>query len=405
MRSAQVLALCAVALTCGPPQAQAVDDPPVEAQSVVLMDAADGTVLYERAARVSRYPASLTKILTAILVIEEGELDEIVTVGKRPAAVGESSISLADGEQIPLEHLLQAILIKSANDAASAAGEHLAGSVDAFVDVMNRRARELGATGTHFTNPHGLHDPDHYTTAYDLAVLTRHAMGLERFRELVATTRATIPWPGHKWDRVLINRNELLGKYPGVNGVKTGYTRAAGRCIVLSAKQGHLSIIGVLLKTEHLWRDARAFLDWALARFERVRLVRAGGTAAYVSVANGRHAQVRAVAAEDIWATVPREEVGRARLEFTRPTLAAPVAKGQPAGSVEVRLADGRTLSTGLVAAREVRLTVWAWTLRHWSLAALSLVILFLALWLPWYASRKRWPRQAVGRGGSVRRS
>jgi len=382
----------------------ASDEPPVEAESVVLMDATDGAILYERAAHVRRYPASLTKILTAILVIEDGDPDAIVTVGQRPAKVGESSISLKPGEQIPLDHLLQAILVKSANDAATAAAEHLAGSVEAFVDRMNQRARELGAQGTHFTNPHGLHEPDHYTTAYDLTVLTRHAMGLERFRELVATKEATIPWPGHQWDRLLINRNKLLGEYPGVNGVKTGYTRPAGRCIILSAAQDDFSIIGVLLKTRHLWEDARAFLDWAFARFGRVHLVRAQGTSAYVPVQQGRLGQVRAVAAEDLWATMRRDQLPAVQVEFMRPVLVAPIATGQPAGSVVVRLPDGRKLTTGLVAAQDVPLSPWAWAQQHWSVTLLSLAILLLVLWLPWYACKKRWPRRAAAPGASARR-
>ncbi len=402
LRERVLLAPGLIVMLSGPTWA-AEEGPSLSAGAVVLTDQ-DGLPLYSRNPRRHQYPASLTKILTAILVIERASLNDSVTVSQRAAAVGQATIWLTPGERIGLGDLLQALLIKSANDAATAAAEHVAGSVEEFVALMNRRAAELGARESHFRNPHGLHDPEHYTTAWDLAILARHGMALPRFRELVRQPEAAIPWPGHDRPRVLRSRNELLGSYPGAIGVKTGYTRAAGLCVVAAAEREGLTLIAVVLDAEDVWDDARALLDWGFRRYKRVHLVRKGGTSTYVPVRGGRRA-ARAVAAADLYGTVLRGPWPSRILRYEAGQAAAPVRRGQHVGRVVAELPDGRELATDLVAAEAVGYSLWGWLACHkW-----AGVLLALALWggglAAWNASRRCWPVRGSAPGASARRS
>jgi len=240
----------------------------VRAASAILVDGKTGAVLFAHNADEPRPPASVTKILTALIVLEEGRLSDLVTVSRRAATTGGYRLGLRTGQRVSLEDLLAAILIRSANDAAVAAAEHLGGSVAGFAALMNARARAIGMTHSHFVNPHGLDEPGHVTTARDMARLTRVALANPQFARLVSVREARVNvWrPVRKRfiarPRTIFSHNKLLGLLDGADGVKTGYTDGAGRCLVGSASRGDQRMIAVLLNDPHRWRDAARLLEY-----------------------------------------------------------------------------------------------------------------------------------------------
>ncbi len=232
------------------------------------MDAVTGDVLFEQNADEPRPPASITKILTALVILERGRLDDTVVVSQTAANTGGFRLGLRRGQRISLRDLLPAILIRSANDAAEAAAEHVGHGLAGFVEMMNAKAQELGMLHSQFRNPHGLDEPGHYTTARDMAILTRAAMGYSAFAELVRTreTRVTIEQAGPRgWlqrVRTIQTHNRLLGHLEGADGVKTGYTDMAGRCLVASASRGSQRMIAVLMKDPQRWTNAARLLEY-----------------------------------------------------------------------------------------------------------------------------------------------
>jgi D-alanyl-D-alanine carboxypeptidase (penicillin-binding protein 5/6) len=240
----------------------------LSAASAVLMDANTGEVLFARNPDERRPPASVTKILTALVILERGRLSDTVVVSQAAARVGGYRLGLRHGQKISLEDLLAAILIRSANDAAMAAAEHVGPGLLGFVTLMNARAEALGMTHSRFANPHGLDEPDHVTTARDMALLTQVALKHPIFARLVRTRETTVTiWrPGRQGlvpqVRLLQSHNRLLGRLEGADGVKTGYTDAAGRCLVASASRGGQRMIAVLLNDPNRWTDAAALLEF-----------------------------------------------------------------------------------------------------------------------------------------------
>jgi serine-type D-Ala-D-Ala carboxypeptidase (penicillin-binding protein 5/6) len=240
----------------------------LRAASAVLMDANSGVVLYERFPDEARPPASVTKILTALVILEHGHLTDTVTVSSAAARTGGHRLGLRAGQRISLDDLLAAILIRSANDAAVAAAEHVGGGLGGFVALMNDKAATIGMTNSRFSNPHGLDEPFHYTTARDMAMLTRVALDNPTFAELVRTRQARLTvWnPGRRnfvpQARFVLSHNRLLGQLEGADGVKTGYTDSAGRCLVASASRGTSRMIAVLLNDPRRWTDAAMLLEY-----------------------------------------------------------------------------------------------------------------------------------------------
>ena len=239
--------------------------PAVSAASYVLADASDGTILAEGDAHTRRPMASTTKIMTALVVLDRCDPEETVTVS--PVAVGTegSSVYLYAGEQISVRSLLYALLLSSANDAAVALACHVAGDVPAFAALMNEKAAALSLVDTHFCNPHGLHEEAHYTTAADLAALTAAALRDPLFAEIVATKRYSAPQQGTDASRLFCNHNRLLQSFEGAIGVKTGFTKRSGRCLVSAASREGLTLIAVTLNAPSDWQDHTALLEWGFA--------------------------------------------------------------------------------------------------------------------------------------------
>lgn len=239
--------------------------PPIEAQAAIVMDAETKTVLYEKEPDKRMFPASTTKIMTFMLAQKLGSLDSTVTVSSKAAGCEGSSLELSKGDRIKLRDLLYGLMLVSGNDAAEAVAEHIGGSIPRFVRYMNDEAAGIGARNTRFVNPHGLPDPRHYTTAYDLALITAHALQNPEFSKVSSTKSTTITFINGETRR-LDNTNKLLGTYQGVNGGKTGYTEAAGDCLVATAKRGGVQLIVVVLNDDERWADARNLLDFGFAQ-------------------------------------------------------------------------------------------------------------------------------------------
>jgi len=249
----------------------------VRAAAAILMDGETGDVLFERNPDERLPPASITKILTALVILERGQPTDTVLVSPEAARVGGHRLGLRPGQRVLLEDLLAAILIRSANDAAWAAAEHVGQGLPGFVTLMNAKAEALGMRHSQFVNPHGLDEPDHFTTARDLALLTRAALDHPDFARLVRTREATVRiWnPGRRSlisrTRVVVNHNRLLGRLEGADGVKTGYTDAAGRCLVASASRGGQRMIAVLLNDPQRWTDATTLLEFGFGQIGAAR--------------------------------------------------------------------------------------------------------------------------------------
>jgi len=242
-------------------------DLPLAAQSAALVDSYSGEFLYTKNPDAKEYPASSTKILTALIVIEAGNLDQVVTVAPEDTKVEPSSLDLKPGQQFTRRQLLFGMLLKSANDVAMCLARDNAGSVPTFAEKMNLRAAELGATSSHFVNPHGLHDPNHYTTAHDLVLIARAAMQQPLFRQIVSTIYYTWRTPTGQVEE-LRNHNRLLRHFAGCNGLKTGYTRPAQQVLVSSALRGGHEVISVVLHTDKpgIWVDSKTLLTYGLIK-------------------------------------------------------------------------------------------------------------------------------------------
>ena len=324
--------------------------PPVFASSAVLMDARTGATLFAQNADVRRQPASTTKILTAILVLERLRLDEMVSVSPRAAAQRSgSSIGLEAGERWRVEDLLRALLLASANDAAVALAEAAAGSVERFAALMNETARRIGATSSAFVVPHGLYHPQHLTTARDLATITRYALRHPVFASLVR--QQTFIWRRHGTvPRVVVNRNRLLWRLPGANGVKTGWIRQSGPCLVASAARGGWQLIAVVLDSPDLFGDGVRLLEYGFAHFRLVR-VAARDTVLVRRPVPGAAQALAAAVPEDVFAVLPRSAALRWEGRL-RAALAAPIPRGAPVGELIV-YADDRVVARAPVVAAE----------------------------------------------------
>lgn len=264
-RRAGALALALACLLAG--RVRAVE---VSASAAVLMDMDSGRVLYERNAGARMLIASTTKILTALVAIRDGNLSDTVKVSREAAYTEGSSMYLKEGEELTLETLLYGLLLCSGNDAAVAVAEHVGGSVEGFVERMNETALELGMEDSSFANPNGLDDEEHYSTAYDMALLARAAMGNETLVRIASTRTATIG------GRTMTNHNKLLRYMDGCLGLKTGYTRAAGRTLVSCAERNGQRLIAVTLQDGNDWADHQSLYDYGFSAYPAKRMAQLG---------------------------------------------------------------------------------------------------------------------------------
>ena len=250
----------------------------VSAKSAILIEQSSGRVIYEKTAHQPRRIASITKIMTAILAIESGKMAEKVTVSNRAVKAEGSSIYLQSGEKIKLEDLVYGLMLRSGNDSAVAIAEHVGGSLEGFVFLMNQKAKELGMINSHFANPHGLDDHEnHLSSAYDMAVLTRYAMMNPTYKKIAGTKVHRAPNPNESWDRVWRNKNRLLTeKYKYTTGGKTGYTKRAKRTLVTTATKGEMNLIAVTLDAPSDWNDHIHMYESAFRQYDMVEIISSG---------------------------------------------------------------------------------------------------------------------------------
>lgn len=266
------------ALSIGQPYSSvyANDEISIQSESAIVMDAKSGDVLYEKNANEQMYPASITKIATAIYAIENGNLNDLVTVSERARNADGTRVYLEEGEVVTLDKLIKGMVINSGNDAAIAIAEHLNGSVEAFSDEINDYLKEvIGVTDTHFVNPSGLFDENHQTTAYDMAQITQYAMQNQTFRQIFQMKE--LPWDGESWDTTIINHHKLLidSSFPYVTGGKTGFVSESGHTLVTTAKNDWIDVIVVTLKAESsriAYNDTISLLNYSLNGFETVSI-------------------------------------------------------------------------------------------------------------------------------------
>lgn len=250
--------------------------PSTNARAAALIDVESGRLLYSENGDTELPMASTTKIMTAIVAIESGKLHEMVKTSKRAFGKEGSSIYLRLGEEMKLEDMIYGLMLRSGNDAATAIAEHVGGSEEGFVHMMNEKAREIGLLHTSFRNPHGLDDKEHYTTANDLARLTAYALHNPLFRHIVKTKVKTAPNPNDAWDYKWMNKNKMLSLYEGADGVKTGYTKTALRCLVSSATRNGQQLAAVTLNDGSDWVDHSRMLDYGFEAYPSTTLFKRG---------------------------------------------------------------------------------------------------------------------------------
>lgn len=327
-----LLSLLLVHLT---PTASAKEAHPIrtDATAAVLIEAESGDVIWAQNAQQSLPMASTTKIMTALVALETASPEQMICVD--PAAVGAegSSVYLAAGEELTLEQLLYALLLESANDAALAIAIGLCGSVEAFADRMNQRATEMGLQNTHFVNPHGLDDKAHYTTAHELALITREALKNPTLARIVSTRRASIPHADDPEGRLLINHNKLLRSYPDCIGVKTGYTTRSGRCLVSAAARDGVTLIAVTLNASSDWQTHADMLDYGFSRYHAVLLADADCYRTTLPIVGGTRDGILLSNVDALSVTLPKGH-GSIRSTVEAPHfLYAPTVAGETVGT------------------------------------------------------------------------
>lgn len=301
--------------------------PAVYAESAILLDGDTGRVLYEKNPDQRSLVASTTKIMTALLIVEGCCLQQPVCVPEEAVGIEGSSIYLKAGERVTVEMLLYGLLLQSGNDAAAALAIFHSGSLDAFADNMNRKALEIGLTQTQFKNPHGLDQCGHYSTARDLALLASVAMKNSTFRQIVSTRSIVFE------DRVFSNHNKLLWRYAGADGIKTGYTKRAGRILVGSAFRDDRRLIVVTINDSNDWNDHAALLDYGFSSYHKKMLIKQGEIFGSVSVISGAEKTVQACTREPFLYTVASHETITLCPELPE-FVYAPILAGQQAGRV-----------------------------------------------------------------------
>lgn len=281
----------------------------LSAQSAVLIDAESGCILYEHQADLPLPMASTTKIMTALCALDLADIDDVITVDKKAVGIEGSSIYLKEGEQLTLLDLLYALLLASANDAAAAIAIGTAGSVEKFAAYMNEKAAQLQLSNTSFENPHGLHEEQHYTTAHDLALIARQLLCHPILKTIVSTPKIHLPSTNQSPARVLVNHNKLLRTYEGAIGVKTGFTKRSGRCLVSAAERQGLTLIAVTLNAPDDWQDHTRLLDAGFEAYESRLLCASEGFSQPIPIINGREDYVLVHNRNEASITLPRTNI------------------------------------------------------------------------------------------------
>lgn len=347
--------IISVTIVCTGSPVFAAEQLSVSADAAILMDAKTGQVLYAKNPFEKRPPASTTKVVTALLALETGRLTDRVTISRKAALTEGSSMYLQAGEVFTLSDLLYGALLNSGNDACVAIAEHVAGNVENFAVLMNMKALAVGAVNTHFVNPNGLPNKDHYTCAYDLAQFSRRALANTTFASIVSTKDKVIDLPDENWDRRLKNTNKLLWRYLWADGVKTGTTNAAGPCLISSASKGNRQLLAVVLNSGDRWNDSIRMFEYGFNNFEYQQVSVAGEKFGLNDVKDGKQKQVPTLFGGDLGVLVPVDDKAHLEERLTlQPDLTAPVLKGQLIGTVSYYVNNRFAGQVNLLAGQDV---------------------------------------------------
>jgi len=332
--------------------------PAILSESAVLIDASSGTILAQKNADKKMYPASLTKIMTAILAIELGELTDVITVDDdTPFEIEGSHIALEPGEILTLKDLLYALMLPSANDAASVIAKHYGGSLENFVKMMNQKAKELGAYNTNFTNPHGLHDTNHYSTAADLALITKYTMENDTFRKIVSTTKYEIQTTNKKdepryfttlnkliyntsYNQIYVDGAYISPYYEYATGAKTGYTPQAGNCLVATAKKDGTDLIAVTMKgiSLEMYQDAHNLFNYGFEEYESATLVGKNTFIKNIKIPNGDSKEISLITESDLTALIKKDTLDDIKSNVYIDDITLPIEKNSVIGKIEYTL-------------------------------------------------------------------
>ncbi|MEL7647068.1 MAG: D-alanyl-D-alanine carboxypeptidase family protein [Sedimentibacter sp.] len=354
---------------------RAYAEPSILCETAVLIDADTGTILSSKRADQKMYPASTTKIMTAILAIEMGNLSDVITVDDdTPYEIEGSHIALEPGEILTLKDLLYALMLPSANDAASAIAKHYGGTTENFVKLMNEKAKELGAYNTHFANPHGLHDENHYTTAADLALISKYAMENETFRKIVSTTKYEIQPTNKKSEtryfttlnkllyntssnQIYVNGSYISPYYQYATGVKTGYTPEAGNCLVASASQNGTNLIAVAMKgvSLEMYQDVHNLFNFGFEEYQSTTIIGKNTFVENVKIENGDSREISAITESSFKTLLKKNQEQEIKSNVTINEITLPIAKNDVVGKIEYSV-DGNVIgSVNLISPVDVK--------------------------------------------------
>lgn len=326
--------------------------PNPSSQSSILMEKSTGRILYSQNPHKKLPMASTTKIMTTLVALEYGNLDDIVKIHPKSVGVEGSSIYLKHNEKITLKDLLYGLMLRSGNDAATAIAYHVGSSVEGFVELMNKKAKEIGALNTHFMNPHGLHHKDHYTTAYDLALITRAAMNIEEFRN-ISKTKLYISKGDIK--RYFYNKNKALWQFSGGDGGKTGYTKSSGRCLVSTATRNGMQLISVVLNDGNWFNDCYNLLSYGFEMYSPSIILQKNQFIKNIRVIDGKQDYTAVINTSDIILPLTNLEKKEIKIILDMPEkLKAPIKKGQKIGTAKIYFKGKLLCSSILYAHREV---------------------------------------------------
>lgn len=322
----------------------------MSAESAILIDVQSGRVLLEYNPHVKLPMASTTKIMTALVSLENGELKDKIKIKNDAVGIEGSSIYLYEDENIILEDLLYGLMLRSGNDSAVAIANYIGGNLEEFAEMMNKKAREIGVNNTNFVNPHGLHDDNHYSTSYDLSLITREAMKIEEFKEIAKTKT----WKANRdKNNLFYNKNSTLWEYEGGDGVKIGYTKRAGRCLVSSATRNGTQLISVVLNDRNWFDDCYRLMDYGFDNFATYVIFDKGQYFNKISINNGVKDHIPIVTKESFSYPLKEEELGKVKLHIDLPDIIeAPIKKSDFIGNVAVYL-DGKLIHEEKLVAKE----------------------------------------------------
>ncbi|ABW19131.1 D-alanyl-D-alanine carboxypeptidase family protein [Alkaliphilus oremlandii] len=335
----------------------------INAKSAILIDANTGTVLYEKNIHEKLPPASVTKIMTMLLVMEAIDSNKItlndkVTVSERASKMGGTQLYLEPGEVKTVEELMKGVAIRSANDASLALGEHIAGTEELFVQEMNRRAKELGMNNTTFVNTNGLPAEGHVTTAYDIAIMSRELLKHKSIHKWLTTWMDTVVVGKRQSEQSLVNTNRLINSYQGANGIKTGYTTEALHCLSASATRGGTTFISVILaapSSQVRFNEAAKLLDYGFANYNTVEVVKKDGFVGNISLNKGKKAEIELVAKDNLNVLVKKGEEAKVHKEIVLPEfINAPIKKGDTVGEIIVKLDETEVGKIDIVSKEDV---------------------------------------------------